>query len=303
MTELGAAMPDEPSTMRQRIAAIEQDLTPNERRITTVILADYPFAGLVGIKELSDHARVSPASVTRLVHKLDCAGFTEFQRRLISELRHSPASPVELRQSGRELSSEGFYTDFLSRLGTSLAGLGNTLSQAELDAVCALLADPSRQVYVAGGRISGTFMHYLALHLQQIRPGVTRIDTAPEAAADQILGMRRKDVVLIADLRRYQGSQLRLAEQIGAQSSPTIILITDRWVSPIARHAQHIFAVPVETGTAWDTGIAVLALVEAMIVKLSESNWDAAQRRLTKWDRLRTQLESTGPEQPDGDMT
>jgi DNA-binding MurR/RpiR family transcriptional regulator len=130
---------------------------------------------------------------------------------------------------------------------------------------------------------------------------VIRLDTAPEAAADQILDMRRKDVVVISDLRRYQGSLLRLAEQIAAQSSPTIVLITDRWVSPIARYAQHVFAVPVETGTAWDTGIAVLALVEAMIVKLSESNWDAAQRRLTNWDRLRSHLEGMGPERERGD--
>jgi DNA-binding MurR/RpiR family transcriptional regulator len=288
-------------TMRQRIAALEHELTPNERRITTVILADYPFAGLVGIKELSDHAQVSPASVTRLVHKLECVGFAEFQRCLIGELRHSPASPIDLKQSERELSAEGFYADFLGRLGTGLAGLGTNLSQAELDTVSGLVADTSRRIFIAGGRISGTLTDYLALHLQQIRPGVVRLGTSPETAAHQILGVRRKDVVIISDLRRYQASLLRLAEQLEAHSSPTIILITDRWISPIARHAQHIFAVPVETGTAWDTGIPMLALVETMIVKVSESAWDAAQKRILQWDRLRSNLEGGAPNGDAGD--
>ncbi len=289
-------MPSDGLTMRQRIAALEQHLTPNERRITTVILADYPFAGLVGIQELSDHAQVSAASVTRLVHKLDCAGFSEFQRSLISELRRSPASPVDLKQSARALSADSPYADFMERIGEGLASLAATLSQTELDTVCALLADPSRRIHVAGGRISGALMRYLALHLQQIRPGVFWLDTAPAAAADQILSMRRKDVVVISDMRRYEDSLLRLAEQVETRSSPTIVLITDRWISPIARHAQHIFAVPVETGTAWDTGVPELALVEAMIVKLSESNWDTAQKRITHWDRLRKTLEGTAPD-------
>ncbi|MCY6381802.1 MurR/RpiR family transcriptional regulator [Hoeflea prorocentri] len=288
-------------TIRQQIAALEQGLTPNERRITTVILADYPFAGLVGIQELSDHAQVSPASVTRLVHKLGCVGFAEFQRLLISELRHSPASPVDLKQSARALSAEGFYAEFLDRVGSGLDNLASTVSPTELDAVCTLLADPSRRIYVAGGRISGTLMSYLTLHLQQIRSGVFWLDTTPAAAADKILSIRRKDVVLIADLRRYQDSLLRLAEQIEAHSSPTTILITDRWISPIASHAQHIFAVPVETGTAWDTGVPVLALVEAMIIKLSESAWGTAHKRIVDWDRLRTALEAGTPDADTGD--
>ena len=65
------------------------------------------------------------------------------------------------------------------------------------------------------------------------------------------------------------------------------MLITDKWMSPVARYSDHVVALPIEIGTAWDTVVCAVAFVEALIVKVSEADWPATRKRLEAWDALR----------------
>ena len=58
-------------------------------------------------------------------------------------------------------------------------------------------------------------------------------------------------------------------------------------MSPIARHSDHVVALPIENDTAWDTAICAVAFVEALIVKVSEADWPATKGRKETWDTLR----------------
>jgi spermidine synthase len=46
-----------------------------------------------------------------------------------------------------------------------------------------------------------------------------------------------------------------------------------------------------EIGTAWDTGAGALALIEALVVTVSEQDWHRTEERLKDWDALRGRLE------------
>ena len=83
-------------TLRVRIEKLSGELTASERELATVLLSDYPFAGLETIQSLAERTRVSAPSITRFVNKLGCRGYQEFQRTLIGELKEGQRSPVDM---------------------------------------------------------------------------------------------------------------------------------------------------------------------------------------------------------------
>ena len=89
------------------------------------------------------------------------------------------------------------------------------------------------------------------------------------------------------DFRRYQRSLADLAELAATERKSTVIVITDKWLSPIAKSASEVLAVPTEIGTAWDSSVGALALIEAIIVNVSERDWEATRARIENWDALR----------------
>jgi DNA-binding MurR/RpiR family transcriptional regulator len=169
--------------------------------------------------------------------------------------------------------------------------LPQTITQQQLDSVAALLGDPARDIYVRGGRISDTLARFLSAHLRQIRPGIHHLADDPELWPDTVLRMRRRDVAVLFDFRRYQPSLERLATTISQQRRAQVVLITDKWQSPAARYCSHVIALPIEIGTAWDTGAAALALIEALVVTVSEQDWHSTEDRIKDWDVLRARLE------------
>lgn len=175
------------------------------------------------------------------------------------------------------------------------------VSQAQFDILAELLADPSRNIFLLGGRVSDSIASFLSIHLRQIRSGIYHMADNPEFWPEHVLRMRRKDVVLLIDFRRYQLSLARLAENIAQKRGATIVVVTDKWMSPAARSADHIVALPIDAGTAWDTVSAAMALVEALIVRVSEADWEATQKRIKDWDGIRFAMPGYDQDRINGD--
>ena len=101
------------------------------------------------------------------------------------------------------------------------------------------------------------------------------------------MSMRRQDVVVLFDFRRYQPDIAKLAERVAVNRRATVILVTDKWMSPIARHSDHVVALPIENDTAWDTALCAVAFIEALIVKVSEADWPSTKARIETWETVR----------------
>ena len=68
--------------------------------------------------------------------------------------------------------------------------------------------------------------------------------------------------------------------------------MTDKWLSPANRYASEVLAVPIDTGTIWDSYSAALAVTEALVTRVAEEKWDSTRQRIEAWDRARkNQLE------------
>jgi DNA-binding MurR/RpiR family transcriptional regulator len=273
--------------IRDTIRDVADTLTASERKIADAILADYPFGGLHPIQDLADKVGVSAPSITRFVSKIGLAGYQDLQRQLVGELREGSRSPLDLKATETPGESGAFLADYARRASHLVGALKDFVPQEQFDRIVAMIADPARDIYLLGGRISNTVAALLGLHLQQIRPRVQMLPPNPEHWPDHVLRMRKQDVFLLFDFRRYQPDLERLAGIVAAQRRVTMIAVTDKWMSPVARHSDHVIALPIENETAWDSALCVVAFVEALIISVSEADWPATRKRIEAWDALR----------------
>ena len=110
-----------------------------------------------------------------------------------------------------------------------------------------------RSTFSAGGSATAS-RSYFYVHLRQIRPKVHHVPSFHEDWPDTLLRLKRGDLLVLFDFRRYQRELLAFAEQASpAPARPTVVLFTDKWMSPIARISSHILPIQVEVGTPWDT--------------------------------------------------
>ena len=153
-----------------------------------------------------------------------------------------------------------------------------------------LLSDPKSACYLLGGRFTDAIAAYMAAHLRIIRPNVTHFGGQTSTWRDQLLDIRPGDVVVLFDIRRYQSDLVRLGELM-AERKARIVLITDPWLSPIARSARVVLPCVVDASRTWDSSITLLALAEALIDRVSLKLSENARSRMQAledihWNKL-----------------
>ncbi|MFC0805876.1 MurR/RpiR family transcriptional regulator [Ensifer sp. P24N7] len=257
-------------------------LTRAEKQLAETLLDNYPVSGLGSITTVAENAGVSTPTVARMVQKLGFRGFPDFQARLHQELEATISNPIA-KHDRWAASAPGTHT--LNRFADAVMGnMRQTLSQiepAEFDTAAALVADLKRRVYLVGGRITRSLADYLFTHLQVIRTSVTQIAANPSSWPHYVLDMRRGDVLILFDIRRYEQEMETLARS-ARDRGVEIILFTDQWGSPVAKSSSKVFRARIEVPSAWDSSVMLLFLVEALIEAVQSSNWDQTR------DRMRT---------------
>ena len=272
--------------VRDQIKKKSKSMTQSERKLATALLSDYPYAGLISIHELADRADVSPPSISRFVTKIGLSGYQEMQRRLIRELKGGDKSPLDLHEAGQRIESD-YLAEFTMRAAEHMRVAAEAITEGQFNRITELLSDPKRDIYALGGRISDTIATHLSFHLRQARMGVFHIPRDPESWPEYLLRMKPGDIFFLADFRRYQPNLSQLAKQADIERKAQVILMTDKWLSPVNRYASEVLAVPIDTGTIWDSYSAALAVTEALVTRVAEENWNNTKTRIEAWDSAR----------------
>jgi len=103
---------------------------------------------------------------------------------------------------------------------------------------------------------------------------------------DRLIDMGKRDVLLIFDIRRYQDSLLRFAEK-AHERGVQIVLITDQWLSPIARFARHVIAGRTAVPSAWDSSAALFVVAETLIGAITLRLEAESGQRIREMENLR----------------
>lgn len=265
-------------TVADKLIHHRDEMTPSERQLVSTLLDDYPVVGLGSITELAQSASVSTTTVARMLQKTGFDGFPQFQAALRAELKEMISDPVSKRNLWQsDLPDEHILNRYSRRGLENQQRTLDDINAEEFDRLCALLSDPDRAVFVAGGRITGTLARYLFLHLQMIRPRV-RLVADGGAWPHDLLDINKNDVVIVFDVRRYENTTLQLS-QMCRNKGAEIILFTDEWRSPIHRIASLTFTARIAVPSAWDSCLPLLMLLECAIASVQETMWDTVKAR------------------------
>lgn len=267
-------------TVAARVHDLNEALTGAGRRAARGLLGNYPLLGLAPVAEFAAAAGVSAATILRFVAQLGYKSYPDFQRALREELEERSKSPLQRPAlSAEPLGEQSALGALLEQSAQRLRGSLELIPAWEFDAVCGRLAEGKGNCYLAGGRFTDFLAGYMEAHLRLVRPGVRRLDGRPATRADQMIDVRAGDIAILFDVRRYDLSLLETATALALRRAH-IVLVTDEWLSPIARHARYVLPCRTETGRTWDANAALLAVAEAVIARVTEIAWPTAGPRI-----------------------
>jgi len=277
-------------TVVDQLRANLAQFTATERRVAHQLLADWPMAGLQSATDLARTTGVSTPTVLRLAARLGYASYPGFQKRLREELAAQLSSPLAKSArapgSGARRAAARGGSEFAEAVIRNLRETFANLPPTELDEAGRLLADRRRRIHLVGGRFTDSLARYVSVQLRVLRPDVSHLQDQESNWQDQLLDMGRRDVLVVFDIRRYQPSLLRLAEGASARGA-RVVLVTDQWLSPIARVATHLLPARVVVPSVLDSSAALLALGEALLAEVTRRDWAHSRRRMRDLERLR----------------
>jgi len=257
--------------------------TATERKAAHALLANYPVQGLGTVAQFADAAGVSSPTILRFVARLGLAGFADFQAQLRQELETQLNSPLA-RSS--HLPDQTVGDPLVDRIVENVRETLTSVPKAETEALVRLLSDDKRTLHLIGGRFTDALARYMASHLRIVRPNVNHVAGQEGNWLDQLIGMGPRDLVLVFDIRRYQTELIEFANAAAGQGA-TIALVTDSWMSPIARVATHVLPARIAVPSPWDSSAALLALSEVLIAGVTQHNAERSHARMKALESLR----------------
>lgn len=280
-------MPGGHATVRRLLMARLDQLSNSERKVARALLANYPTAGLTTVADLAELAGVSPPTVVRFGTRLGFTGFPALQRALVHEVNDELGSPLKQLADKSGRTARGALSATSSSFADLLAATYAELPSSEFSRLVKLLSDPARDVRVAGGRYSRLLAEYLVLHLRLLRSGVGMVGTEELDRRAAIVETGSNTVLVIYDYRRYDERNVRLAEQMAARGA-TVCLMTDNWLSPIAKISKVVIPVRVDSASPFDSLVAATAVTESVVSGVADRLGAGGVERLQ-------QLEDTTP--------
>ncbi|MBO1332319.1 MurR/RpiR family transcriptional regulator [Streptomyces sp. VRA16 Mangrove soil] len=277
-------------TLADRIRQQLGELSPAERRVGRVLLADYPAAGFETVAVVAERARVSAPTVLRFVGRFGFRGFPDFQAGLRAELDERSASPLSLYEASDRGASEQEGDESLLDQGrrvftAALAQTYDELPPHDLERAIELLGDPKRRITLTGGRFTHHLAQYLALHLMQLRDGVSVLSERTVERTAALTGWGRRDVLVVFDYRRYEPDKAAFAELLGERGG-RVVLFTDTWLSPAAAHSEVVLATQVTAPSPYDSLVPTMAVIETVVAGLVRALGEEAHARLKEGERL-----------------
>ncbi len=274
------------AAVSERLKNQFNELTRAELQLADAILKNYPASALGSITSVAKKANVSTPTVGRLVQKLGFSGFADFQQQLRDEVEATLSNPIVKHDKWADDAPDTHmlnrFTDaVINNISQSLA----SIDTQTFDNSCQLLADETRCIYVIGGRITHALANYFFLHMQVIRPQITHIEPASNVWPHYLLNLKKGDVIVIMDVRRYENNTLKLAT-MASERGAEIILFTDQWISPIGQLTDNIFSARIIVPSAWDSSVSSLLLIEAMIAQVQELIWPSAKQRIQELESM-----------------
>ncbi len=254
--------------LEERIAKAIDGLSPKQKRLARFVLDSKYFMSFASASQAGRKTDTSAATVVRFAQSLGYEGYSEMQAAIRAELP-SYLTAVELIQARlgapsppEDVSQQVFYTDV-----RNIERTANQLSEIELDAALEEILEAKR-ILVIGAGLSAAPAMFLGHSLKVMGLDVRIVINEGLGLAADVAQMHPGTLLIVIDLWRYARSSVE-AVSTAKKNKARSIAITDSIVSPLAKMADHAFEVSADGVAHSLSTVAVMALINVIVAKLS----------------------------------
>jgi DNA-binding MurR/RpiR family transcriptional regulator len=226
------------------------------------------------VNAISKRCGVHASSLVRFAQALGYEGFKDlqkpFQRRLTTA---APGFEARVKALESELGSRtdrselGFMRDLVVRDIASLEDMLTRIKAEELAETVSLL-EKADVVYLIGQLRSAPVVELLRYTLTMLGKRCILLDGGGGLATHIARVIRKSDVLFAVSFRLYANEVVNVVEEAASRGVP-VIAISDSTLSPLAKNAKVLFAVPEHEYTFSRSLVAPMCLAQALTVALA----------------------------------
>lgn len=262
-------------------------MSPQLQKAARYILENPQEAALVSMRELSRHAGVNPATMTRLAKFLGLAGYDDIRAYHAEAIRVGAdgfaARARQRNETDQNAGGEGLAQRMLHTLSSQIARLTEPDSLARLEAVADRLTG-ARKIFVLGMRSCHSVAWHFHYVMTLFADKTVHLDGPGGTVGDGLIRAGAEDVLLVISLNPYVLRGLELT-QAAREKGLGIVAITDSEVSPLAGLSDDVILCPADSLSFFHTLTPALAISEVLCGMLASRNSTAALEQLQRTDR------------------
>lgn len=237
---------------------------------------------VLSINAIAERCGVHASNFVRFAQALGYTGFKDLQH--LFQKRLSTAAPgfearvraLEEELGGREDRSEyGLLRDLVVRDVASLLALLIDIPPDDLAKAVDLL-EKADAVYLLGQLRSAPVVELLRYILTMLGKRCILLDPSGGLTTHMARTIRKSDVLVAVSFRFYATEVVNVVEEV-ASRGVAIIAISDSTLSPLAKGAEVLFAVPEHAYTFSRSLAAPMCLAQALTVALAARLQDNAE--------------------------
>lgn len=274
----------------QLIAEKMPDMSRSQEKLASYILHNTNTVPFYTVARLAKQAEVSEASVVRFAVFLGFSGYRELQSHMQNSVRMQLSTKDRMKMSTQvyEGSDQVIYDIFRDDVANIESTMGNLDSKALMKAADHLTK--GHKIYISANRSAASLGIFLQYYLDMMI-GNAQLLGSIETGPEQLYGLDEKDVVIGIGFSRYSASTVNMMGFAKEQGATTIV-ITDNLLSPLVPHADVALTASSELPTFFDSFVAPLSLINALITVIGKQKMNESGTRLERleeiWERFDT---------------
>jgi DNA-binding MurR/RpiR family transcriptional regulator len=251
-----------------------EEMSNSYQKIAVYLTQNPNEVAVMSVNAIAGKCGIHASSFVRYAQSLGYRGFKEmqavFQRRLSTA---APGFDARVRALEDELGSKqdrsdlGFLRDLVVRDVTSLQDLLTSIPASQIAATVSLM-EKADTIYLVGQLRSMPVVELLRYILTMLGKRTVLLDPGGGLATHMSRVIRPSDMLLAVSFRFYATEVVNIVDEVATRGVP-VVAISDSTLSPLAKNARVLFAVPEHEYTFSRSLAAPMCLAQALTVALA----------------------------------
>jgi DNA-binding MurR/RpiR family transcriptional regulator len=268
-----------------KLEARMESFTPAERQIAHYILTNRAGIPFETAASLATKLGVSAVTVGRFCRALGYRHFRDLKEDLRTRAGAMPwLVGDQLKRFMDRYDDEAQLRRSLELEMAALVEVYDMVTTPQWKAAVTQVVSATT-VQIAGFQTERGLAHLFAHSLQYVRDGVELVDTASGHYAEIFARRIKQRCLILIDIKRYSRQSYLLAEMAAAEGVP-LVIITDKHCDWGRRYAQHVLAVPSESGQFWSSSVAMTCLINLFVNAIVARSGKSVERHLERVSQL-----------------